>query len=506
MSKNFNFYFYGLLFLIAIYFPIFLHLDVPTLFLWDEATNALQAYEMSQNGNYLRRFFLGHPDTWETKPPLLTWLQVICMKSVGYNELAVRLPSALAGLGTIFFIVSFFKKELNSIAGGVFSSLILLTSAGYIRGHVLRSGDHDALLIMFLVAAALYFYKYIVHPKNQNKHLIGFTLFFILGVLTKSIAGLYFAPALLIFVLIKRKFFTLLSSLKFWSSVLAFFVVIGSYYLSNEYYYPGYLELVWNNELFPRFFNTAETYNYTPLPSPFHYLQIIINDEFRWYWALIPASITLVFFAGKEAEKEFLKFLILNAVVFLFIISKGTFNSWYHSPAFPLLAMIVGLGLGLFYRLIKEKIQDQSALLRHSLPLLFSFTFFFTPYKTIIQEKAYKPKTHKHDPKYGNVLKHLHKHHPDIKDFFVYYQPRNRHFLFYESVFNDQFNYNIKSCGPGNFKHCPEEKQAQIGDLVLVCQNNLQQQVNKHHEVTAILQHEGCLLYKIDGNKEVKEN
>lgn len=112
--------------LVAAYFSLFLHLDAINLYRWDESLNAVHAYEMSQSGNLLVRTFLGNPETWDTKPPLLTWLQAFFLRTLGYHELSIRLPSALATLGIILLILHFFARDLMHFSGGVFASLVLL--------------------------------------------------------------------------------------------------------------------------------------------------------------------------------------------------------------------------------------------------------------------------------------------------------------------------------------------------------------------------------------------
>lgn len=94
-------------FAVACYFPLFLHLDHMSVRLWDEGRRAVNAFEMAQSGNYLVTSYEGKPEMWGTKPPFLLWCQVFFMKIIGYNEVALRLPSALAALATIIMLVLF---------------------------------------------------------------------------------------------------------------------------------------------------------------------------------------------------------------------------------------------------------------------------------------------------------------------------------------------------------------------------------------------------------------
>lgn len=104
-----------LLFGIACYFPLFLRLDFIGLELWDEARRGVNALEMLINGNWLVTHYDGQPEMWGTKPPFLIWCQVLCMKSLGINELAIRLPSALAALATVVVLILFSHRRCGKI-------------------------------------------------------------------------------------------------------------------------------------------------------------------------------------------------------------------------------------------------------------------------------------------------------------------------------------------------------------------------------------------------------
>ena len=65
---------------LLVYVPIFGHLNTLPIRIWDESRLATNAYEMLKNGNFIVTYFDGKPDMWNTKPPLLIWLDVLFMK------------------------------------------------------------------------------------------------------------------------------------------------------------------------------------------------------------------------------------------------------------------------------------------------------------------------------------------------------------------------------------------------------------------------------------------
>ena len=129
-----------LLLAILCYFPIFLHLTSRTIQIFDEARPACNAYEMAHDRNLIVTQYEGSPDMWYTKPPLMIWLQVICIKIFGLNELSIRLPAAIAALLTCALIFFFCFMYLQQMSLGVISVLVLITSEGYIKEHVARTG------------------------------------------------------------------------------------------------------------------------------------------------------------------------------------------------------------------------------------------------------------------------------------------------------------------------------------------------------------------------------
>ena len=78
------------LFCIAIYFPLFLHLDVLPLRLFDESRLAMNAAAMIMNNNWLVTYYQDNPDMWSTKPPLLIWIQALLFKLIGPTELSTN--------------------------------------------------------------------------------------------------------------------------------------------------------------------------------------------------------------------------------------------------------------------------------------------------------------------------------------------------------------------------------------------------------------------------------
>lgn len=210
-------YIYIICYAVLLYFPLFLNLDYLPFRNWDESIPAVHTYEMWKNGNYMVTTYEGRPDMWYTKPPLLVWCQLLFVKLIGYNELAMRLPSALAGLFTVLILIWGLKKQTGKPLIGYLAGLALVTFNGYITIHGTRTGDPDSLLTLFLTAAA--FIYFLIHEKKIS--ITYYVLFFLLitaAVMTKGVAGMLIMPGIALHFSLfqKEKIKQLMSLHLFW--------------------------------------------------------------------------------------------------------------------------------------------------------------------------------------------------------------------------------------------------------------------------------------------------
>ncbi len=480
------------------YFPVFLHLDSESLYHWDEARNGLNALEMAQNGNPVVRYYQGEPETWETKPPLLIWLQVLLFNLVGFNELAIRLPSALAAVFTVLLMMRFFIKEFKDPIGGFSAGLVLVCAQGFIDFHVVRTGDHDALLTFFQTLIVIYSYKFLTKKPFQNRYLAIVTIALIFSILTKSIMGFAMLPGVFLYALLKQQILPLLQLKNLWFAIIGFATVIASYYLLREQLQPGYLKLVWENELFPRYFNIAEGQNYRIPKSRFYYLQLITEKQFSYFSYSFPLLLVLIFLSKDKLVKEFALYLIICALVFLVLLSGGTINSWYDAPIFPLLAMLTGLGLSILLNSLLHYLGLKTGWKKRLLISAVFLSFFSYPYNKIIN-KVYKPNSN--SDKYGKFIERLSEREDLSSKLFVFYEWRNSSYLFYEKVYNEFKGWKIESCGVrGNFENCASLPM--LKQKVMICNKSFIEEFENTYEWTLSAQMDHCRLYEVLGLKK----
>lgn len=377
--------------------PLFGFLDSQPIQRWDESRNAVNALQMQLSGDYLVSHYGHQPDHWNTKPPLLLWLQSGLMNFLGPSVLAVRLPSAIAAFLCSMLMLFFFHRYFGRIYVGVFSALILVTSYGYIVEHGARTGDFDVLLSLFVLGSILSLFLFIV--KKKNSYLYLFFLCLLLGALTKGITIFIFGPFLLLYLILQGALIPLLKNRHFYFGLIGLIIPIAAYYLLRENADPGYLQAVYQNELGGRFNDSLEGHLH-----PFdHYYYELKDRLFSHWFYLIPFGIIfgLSRFAGRFRKLSLL--LVLTSLGFLLIISSAeTKLNWYPYQIIPLLSMLIAIFIGYCYQFIHRKL-PQIAVFKAFVFLGFGAMVFFAPYEDILYYTNHPPLPPEKDHLYSSA-------------------------------------------------------------------------------------------------------
>lgn len=161
------------------------------LFDWDEINFAESAREMLLTGDLLN-VQINFESFWE-KPPLFIWMQALCMKIFGVNEMAARLPNAIAGIVTLLLLFNIGKR----VGGERFGLLwTILYACSFFPFFYFKSGIIDPWFNLFIFLGIYFFSRYADLEKGQKmaRNAALSALFIGLGVLTKGpVAFLIFA-------------------------------------------------------------------------------------------------------------------------------------------------------------------------------------------------------------------------------------------------------------------------------------------------------------------------
>ncbi len=322
------------LFSVLVLFVLTEFLDTLPVYVWDESRQAANAIEMYSNHNWLVTHYDGIPDMWNTKPPLLIWLQVCCMHIFGITVTALRTPSVIAAYVTCCVLFYFIKKNTGNLLVAFLSGLVLVSMQGFNGFHVARTGDYDALLTLFTLLFIIQFYYY-VQTRNR-KNILLFFVFLCMASLTKGIASLLFMPGLLIYILLSKKIMSVLKDPFFYIGCAGYILIIASYYILREQFNPGYLAAVYENELTGRYLKVNEGHN----GNLFSYIKLLSSVQTYFWFDLFLLCIAIYPFVIKKFDfnKLFQYFLLLTICFFIVLTSSKTIIDWYSAPALPLLA------------------------------------------------------------------------------------------------------------------------------------------------------------------------
>ncbi len=471
-----------------LYMPIFGHLTTLPIRLWDESRVALNAFEMYSNGNLLVAHYNGEPDMWNTKPPLLVWIQAGLMKLIGPGELAVRLPSAFAALLTCLTLLLFSIRYLRSFWFGFIAIMVLITFDQYVDEHAIRTGDYDSLLTFFLTASTLAFFIYC--EKRKPKFLYLTVGLLTAAVLTKSIAGLLMIPALFLYALWQKQLLALLKAKEFYTSILIFTIPVAAYYLSREMLNPGYLEAVYANELGGRYLEVVENHQH----RFWHYYERFAIKTFTAWLVLIPCGVAIGLAYVRQTMRKLTGFATLVAICYFLIISVGqTKIEWYILPMLPFLAILVAVPIYSIFDVLRE-IKWATLMLRFNVvPYTFIFLLFVMPYRHIFF-KTYKPQNHANQDHIYYESTHMKKAlkgHVDLQGQQVLYDDYRAHIEFYLALLQDKGVDVVKG----------DKEALRVNDIVFASQGPMKDYISTSYDAEVINTSGEVTTYHVHGRK-----
>ncbi|MCH7407115.1 ArnT family glycosyltransferase [Belliella aquatica] len=195
-----------------------------SIYALDEAKNAVAAFEMYENNDYLLPKFNDQPRY--DKPPLHYYFFIIGYKIFGYNPFGARFFPALAGLLCMLVCAKFVKAQFGHRATFFFLLLIAANIHWMVQFHM---AVPDPFLILFLTTSYLYGFKYYESRYQVIKYQYYSYLLLGLAVLSKGpVALLLYIITFILFMLFQKRL-----SLKPWFRffpVCLFILVAGSWY------------------------------------------------------------------------------------------------------------------------------------------------------------------------------------------------------------------------------------------------------------------------------------
>jgi len=313
-------------------FAFFYNLGGPALFEPTEGRNA----EIAREILVTRDWVTPHDDFVPVldKPIFLHWLIALCYKLFGVSEWSARLPSALAGLGSVILIYLFARKFLG-FWEALWSSLIL---ASCVLFYALSRIVIFDMSLNFCVTLSLCSFFWAAGSQNGFKQKAFYMVMYAaMGVATlfKGPIGLFLpGMVIVVYMLLARKWF-LLRQMRLFYGLILFLAIVAPWYIAAEIRNPGYLYYFLWKENVLRFF-TPDFNRSQPLS---YFFEVVVVGFLPWTFFL-PYVFTAQW---KKSRDDTTLFLDLWALLpFLFFSLSETKLSHYILPIYPPLAILAG--------------------------------------------------------------------------------------------------------------------------------------------------------------------
>jgi len=323
--------------------------------MWDETRHAEAAWQMLQRGDYIDYYFDDVRDDWLAKPPLGVWLIALAYRLLGFNEWALRTPSALAGVGIITLTYALVRLYRSATLAALVA-LVLMLCRGIVGHHMARSGDLDAVYVLTAMAMIYLFQLAEVRGKRWLLPLAG--LCGGLCFMTKGFMMGIFLPGLGLYVLLSGQLVRLLKDWLFWLGTLIMGAAIGGWYLAvkrlgtpfaNSQYGVDAWDVMVNYDIFRRYTEKLEGNNTTSWFvmealdirfGPWLYLLILLLLYLGWQHRSTTRQILSGIWNYLRADHLMLLSLCMVIPTCALFASSATKFNWYVAITIPFLAIL----------------------------------------------------------------------------------------------------------------------------------------------------------------------
>ncbi|MBI2054678.1 MAG: glycosyltransferase family 39 protein [Candidatus Sungbacteria bacterium] len=269
---------------------------------------------------------------WFEKPPLLLWLTMASVKIFGINEFAMRLPTALFGIlgiyGTYLLAFVLTKNRFTALSAGF---VLLLSGMFPASGRQLRMDVPAASAIVWAV------YSF-VKSWEKPKYYLGFWVWTAVGVLLKSVVGLFAWPISFIFSAICKQW-GWLKNRYFYGGILIFLFLVVPWHI---YETGKFGSRFWSEYFGFHIFRRATEKILGGNVTTFDYLKhLLILNEPWFILTIILGGVTIFYsprlFSCRAAAASLLSVLF---IFFVFILAR-TKLMFYLVPILPFEALFI---------------------------------------------------------------------------------------------------------------------------------------------------------------------
>lgn len=294
------------------------------------------ATKMYLSGDYVVPMLNNSP--FLEKPPLYLWLTTLSYRIFGISYWSSRLPSLLASIGLVGFLIWHLKKRNSQIWTQIFVPLTLITMAMF--WSYSRTSGQDAVLALGVTLALVSLYYYL--ETSRKKYLVPALLGISVASLVKGIFGIFLIVVVIYTYNILRNIyikkyawhkFTLSLSIIFFTGIIPLLFWLLDLY--NRGGWAQFYEATWVNS-FGRMQGSSGGHI-----QPWYYYLVRIPVLFQPWLVLVALGIHQAYKTQQKTSYElFLGVWLLLPIVFLSASSSKRII--YLLSIYPAAALFVG--------------------------------------------------------------------------------------------------------------------------------------------------------------------
>jgi 4-amino-4-deoxy-L-arabinose transferase-like glycosyltransferase len=295
---------------------------------YDDALYAHEAREMVLHGDWWNVHFNGALNF--EYPPMFLWLDAVSMSWLGTSDFAAKLPSALAGVGSVAALYFLAAELTGDLWFGIFSMLVLATTQPFLKYATHAMTD---VPFTFLFTLSLLFY---VTGLRRPWLLPLAGLFIGLGILTRSVIGLLPVAIVALHLMLDRRWRLLSSPAALGGLLIA--LLLPLLWAGSQYRLHGAEFLAGHFSFISR--KVRPSGSWTAGLNVGSYAKYLL----KYYWPWLPVCLAGFIFDLRALRTQWLAPLWL-AVAILPATQAETAYGRYLMPAFPAMAMLCAVAL-----------------------------------------------------------------------------------------------------------------------------------------------------------------
>lgn len=305
---------------------------------WDEGIYANVNLELFRSHDWTKLTYFG-ADFLE-KPPLQFWITSALFGILGPTELAVRLVSAVAGVGTALLLAWWTwqatRERLPALLSGLFFTL-----GQFALIHAFRTGDLDGLLTLCITLALYAYWRSWTVPR----WIVVWGAACGAAVMTKSFVGLLPVIIVGLDILLTRGWKKIGWGNLLWAVGAFLVLAVPWHVIETVRFGQAFWDSYFGMHVLER--TTESLFTSTPW---YWYLQIILN-RFAPFSFFLPVALVMATWQWRQEKsgvhRLLLIWIVLTLALFMYIKTR---REWYILPIYPGLALLLATTVSRWWR------------------------------------------------------------------------------------------------------------------------------------------------------------